>query len=152
VPDTAPRDSAPPALPPRRRLAAVLTVALPALTFLVGLLIGFGVWGAADEDAGRPAAAPPATVTGGPGAGAGDPDRTVTTTVPDECLAAIDEAERSRTLLEQAVAAVGDLDVSRLRQLVDDVRTTSTEIRELGAECRAQVEVSVGTTDTAPPS
>ncbi|TFV57731.1 hypothetical protein E4P41_14180 [Geodermatophilus sp. DF01-2] len=135
-----------------------LTVLLPAATFLVGLLIGFGIWGGPDGADGAdgvgaadPTAAEPTVVL--PGDDQGDVEgRTVTTTVPEECLAAVDEAARSVGLLEEAVAALGDLDVARVREIVEDLQSSSTQVRELGEECRALAEVTIGTTGSAPPS
>lgn len=144
--------------PAARRRGPVLAALLPAATFLVGLLLGFAIWGASggaqDDEAG---AVPTVTATGdeplGSDAGGQDPDdRTVTTTVPEECLAAVAESERALGLVEEAVAAAGELDAARLQAIVDDLQASSTRAGALGEDCRAQADVSVGTAGSAPPA
>jgi hypothetical protein len=158
MPDTAPGGGARRAQPaPRWRRPAVAVLAavlLAAATFLVGLLIGAGLGGApgADRDAEPVGAAPSPPATGEPGDGTDSPDRTVTATVPDECLAAVAEAERSAVLVEEALTAARELDLVGLQQAVEELRTGYERARALADECQAQAEVSFGTTEAAPPS
>jgi hypothetical protein len=143
------KDGAPPT---NRRGLSTLSWLLPAATFLVGLVIGFAVWGAADDDGdgGSQAQGTP-SVTDSPVTG-DDNGRTATVTVPQSCLDAIEESEQSLDLLEEAVQAIGDLDAGRLQELVGDLQGASERIRELGEECQELVDVTVGTPNSSPTS
>ncbi len=137
--------------PTDRRGLGTLTWLLPAATFLIGLLIGFAVWGAGGNggDAGGEAGtAPSATLS--PGADDEDNGGTATVTVPQSCLDAIDESEQSLDLLDEAVQAIGELDAGRLEEIVDELQGVSERIRELGDECRADTDVTVGTPTSSP--
>lgn len=143
------KDGAPPT---NRRGLSTLSWLLPAATFLVGLVIGFAVWGAADDDGdgGSQAQGTP-SVTDSPVTG-DDNGRTATVTVPQSCLDAIEESEQSLDLLEEAVQAIGDLDAGRLQEIVNDLQGASERIRDLGDECQELVEVTVGTPSSSPTS
>ncbi|MDQ4039049.1 MAG: hypothetical protein M3313_12055 [Actinomycetota bacterium] len=136
--------------PTGRRDLSTLTWLLPAATFLIGLLIGFAVWGAGgngDDAGGEAGAAPTATLS--PNAD-DDDGGTATVTVPQSCLDAIEESEQSLDLLEEAVQAIGELDAGRLEEIVDELQGVSERIRELGDECRANAEVDVSTPTSSP--
>ena len=143
------KDGAPPT---NRRGLSTLSWLLPAATFLVGLVIGFAVWGAADDDGdgGSQAQGTP-PVTDSPATGDGN-GQTATVTVPQSCLDAIEESEQSLDLLEEAVQAIGDLDAGRLQEIVNDLQGASERIRDLGDECQELVEVTVGTPSSSPTS
>jgi len=143
------KDGAPPT---NRRGLSTLSWLLPAATFLVGLVIGFAVWGAADDDGdgGSQAQGTP-SVTDSPVTG-DDNGQTATVTVPQSCLDAIEESEQSLDLLEEAVQAIGDLDAGRLQEIVDDLQGVSERIRDLGDECQELVDVTVGTPSSSPTS
>ncbi len=151
VPESSPRRGGG-ALPSGRRGAVgVLMVLLPAATLLLGLLIGYAVWGGArgagGEDGGA-GAAETAAGTAPPEADAGRRDQIVT--VPQECLIAVDESEAVLDLVEQAVAAAANLDAARLQQIVDELQGPTERVRALGEECRARADVSVGPTSPTP--
>jgi len=143
------KDGAPPT---NRRGLSTLSWLLPAATFLVGLVIGFAVWGAADDDGdgGSQAQGTP-SVTDSPVTG-DDNGRTATVTVPQSCLDAIEESEQSLDLLEEAVQAIGDLDAGRLQEIVNDLQGASERIRDLGDECRELADVTLGTPSSSPTS
>ena len=143
------KDGAPPT---NRRGLSTLSWLLPAATFLVGLVIGFAVWGAADDDGdgGSQAQGTP-SVTDSPVTG-DDNGRTATVTVPQSCLDAIEESEQSLNLLEEAVQAIGDLDAALLQEIVDDLQGASERIRDLGDECRELADVTLGTPSSSPTS
>lgn len=143
------KDGAPPT---NRRSLSTLSWLLPAATFLVGLVIGFAVWGAADDDGdgGSQAQGTP-SVTDSPVTG-DDNGQTATVTVPQSCLDAIEESEQSLDLLEEAVQAIGDLDAGRLQEIVDELQGASERIRDLGDECQELADVTVGTPSSSPTS
>jgi len=143
------KDGAPPT---NRRGLSTLSWLLPAATFLVGLVIGFAVWGAGgdDEDGGSQAQGTP-PVTDSPATGDGN-GQTATVTVPQSCLDAIEESEQSQDLLDEAVQAIGDLDAGRLQEIVDELQSASERIRDLGDECQELVDVTVGTPSSSPTS
>ncbi len=140
------------AAPTNRRGLSTLSWLLPAATFLVGLVIGFAVWGAGgdDDDGGSQAQGTP-PVTDSPATGDGN-GQTATVTVPQSCLDAIEESEQSLDLIEEAVQAIGDLDAGRLQEIVDELQGVSERIRDLGDECQELVDVTVGTPSSSPTS
>ncbi|CAN5337877.1 hypothetical protein BH20ACT5_BH20ACT5_16580 [soil metagenome] len=125
---------------------------LPAATFIVGLVIGFAVWGTSgdDDDEGALSDTTP-SLTASPGDGE-DIGQTVTVAVPQACLDAIDESEQSLDLLEQAATAISDLDAARLQEIVDELQDASEQIRSLGTECRDLTEVTLGSPSATPTS
>ncbi len=131
--------------PPSRpsRVLGILVILLAAATFLVGLVIGYTVWGGA-RDAGRDGGGAGAAETAPPEADAGRREQIVT--VPQECLIAVDESEAVLDLVEQAVAAAANLDAARLQQIVDELQGPTERVRALGEECRARADVSSGPT------
>ncbi len=140
------------AAPTNRRGLSTLSWLLPAATFLVGLVIGFAVWGAAgDENDGESQTQGTPSLTDSPAPGDGN-GRTATVTVPQSCLDAIEESEQSLDLLDEAVQAIGDLDAARLQEIVDDLQGASERIRDLGDECRELADVTLGTPGSSPTS
>lgn len=139
-------ETAPPA---GGRSLGTLAWLLPAATFLVGLVIGFAVWGASDGDDDRAdqAEGTPAVTTPGPD---GDNGTTITVAVPQVCLDAIDESERSLDLLEEAAQAISDLDAARLQEIVDELQGAQDRIRTLGEECRASTDVTIDSPPASP--
>lgn len=136
--------------PTNRGGISTLTWLLPAATFLVGLVIGFAVWGASGNDGddesqaqGRPSATDSTSPENGNG-------QTATLTVPQSCLDAVEESELTLDLVDEAVQAIGDLDAARLQEIVDELQGASERIRDLGDECRESADVTVGTPSSTP--
>lgn len=126
----------------RRPRGSGLFWLVPALTFLVGLLVGgvvIGLTGIGDDlttggaeqgDAGTAQQPAPTDSPGAPGSG----DRTVT--VPGECIEAAERSEEALALTREAAQALGDLDPRRVQEIVDRLQDLDPEIRSLAAECR----------------
>lgn len=120
---------------------------LPALTFVVGVVLGAVVVGAitsgadsAGAVAGGPApsatggtsGATGATPTTGPTPGTGD----VTVTVPAECAALADDARNAAGLLDEAATAARDLDARALAGLVRRMQDARTRLASQADACR----------------
>jgi hypothetical protein len=106
---------------------------LPALAFVVGLLLGGGVvalatWEDTDDTAG-PAPAP--TITADPPANAGD--RVVV--VPSSCVQGLEEAARSYETLREGLAAARDLNPAGVQEALDQLQS-SQQVIDLAEECR----------------
>lgn len=126
----------------RRPRGSALFWVVPALTFLIGLLVGgvvVGLTGVGDDltagGAGQGAdgsAEPgaPAATPGAPGSG----DRTVT--VPAECIEVAERSQEALRLTREAAQALGDLDPRRVQEIVDRLQDLDPEVRALAAECR----------------
>ena len=112
------------------------SVLLPALTFLVGLLLGAAVIAALSSDGDDERAAPRAPApapTAQP-----SPSAALTVRVPEPCVRAADKAEQAYALLEQGVAAARDLDARGLQELVDTVQRERPQVEALVRQCREQ--------------
>ncbi|MBA3620087.1 MAG: hypothetical protein H0W56_10955 [Acidothermales bacterium] len=121
--------------------ASKLLWAVPALTFLGGLVLGGVLVGVAvDRDApeapvNRTAPAAPAPANGQGG---------VTVAVPGPCLEAVDRAEEALTLAADGLSALQDFDPYRLGDLVDQLQRMEPEVRRQAAECRRQAALRPG--------
>lgn len=111
---------------------------LPVLTFLVGLVLGGVVIfaGTSGDDDG---AAASADASPSPGVVATeDPDSTdLVVRVPQSCLDAADGALEASQQVDDAVAAVRDLDARRLQEIVDEVQRLQPDVRDQAERCRA---------------
>lgn len=127
---------------PKRGLASTLVWVLPAATFVIGLVIGFAVWGTGgnDESSGQAEGTP--SVSAAPSSGQ-EGGQTVTVAVPQSCLDAVDESQASLDLFDQAAQAIGDLDAARLQDIVDELQGASERIQSLGQECRDATDVTI---------
>lgn len=121
-------------------------ILIPALTFIVGLLLGgVLVWVGADvvgDDQDEPAVTATAQPTeSGAGADPGQAEPTdVTMTVPGECIEAAEQAQEVLTLARQAADAIGELDAQRLRTLVDEMEQLEPAIRTSAGQCQDERE------------
>ncbi|MEO7447315.1 MAG: hypothetical protein ABI336_03490 [Humibacillus sp.] len=113
---------------------------IPALTFLVGLVLGGVVIGAlrpvtpgAAADLSPSASATP---TGQGSTGARLP-ATATVVVPAECLEVAGDSQNLVELTQQAAAAARDLDASRLSEIVRQIDTAQSTLRGHADACRA---------------
>lgn len=129
MPDTRPAPVATPAAPGGSRFWLI-----PAVTFLVGLLLGAVVVGAThvgdpagtDGALAAPSSSPTAT---------GRPDLTVV--VPASCLEALDRAERAVDSVRAATEAIKNLDAAALRTVVDQLQQLRSRVTEQADLCRA---------------
>lgn len=112
---------------------------LPALTFIVGVLLGGSVI-AATRSGGDKVATPPPTTTQSsalPTPGATPSDATVT--VPGPCLALSDEAQSILTEVDKAATAARDLNASRLGDIVRQLQQSRSTLEKQVTACRNAV-------------
>lgn len=113
--------------------------ALPAATFLVGLLTG-GVFVAVAADPGGPASDSPgpgtATQSTSPAAAS---DTTVV--VPAACSRAADAVSEAINLFREGAGSVRDFQPEELIRVLDDLETLDPKLQRLAMQC-SQVEVS----------
>lgn len=113
---------------------------LPALTFLVGTVLGAvvviaGQPGATvSEVTGEPSPSPSASSDAGAG---GD----TVVTLPAACEGAAENVTEATRLIDEAATAVRDFRPDELVDLLNRLEDLDTETRELAAECR-RVQVS----------
>ncbi len=120
---------------------------LPALTFLVGLVLGGIVIGAVRSGDSSTTATPTPSATSttpDPGASTTTAPAVATVVVPAECLQVADDSRGLVDLTQQAAAAVRDLDAAKLSDLVRQIDTAQTTLRQHADACRA-VEASIDT-------
>lgn len=118
-----------------------LSRVVPAVTFLVGLLLGgLGVWLTAGDESpdtnaaqDTPSASPP-TATSPP----------TTITVPAACAEAGREAEQAVGLMRDAAAAVRDVRPGDLAELLNSLEDSQLRLEELAQQCSA---VEAGTAE-----
>jgi hypothetical protein len=118
-----------------------LLAALPAITFILGAVIGgiiVGV-GAGSSDSGSDASETP-TSTSSPAAPS--PSDT-TVVVPAACREAADAVTQAADLLRQGAAAVRDFQPKVLNQVLDDLQALDPELQSLAKEC-SEVQVTTG--------
>ncbi len=118
---------------------------IPALTFLVGLLLGAVVMGVSGNgDDVDVATSPVVAATASPSA---RPDATVT--VPGSCLEVADSAEELGELVGDAAGAAQELDASGLSSIVRELQESQTGLEKKADACRSEagsMEVSPSTT------
>ncbi len=139
---------------PKRRGLLAAAWLLPVSALVIGVLIGFVIWGTTNNDdssTGMADTTPPST-TSASASGSGSAGTTVTVAVPQSCLEAVDESQASLDLLDQATQAISELDAARLQTIVNDLQSASERIRDLGEECRAATDVTVEDTTASPTS
>jgi hypothetical protein len=124
------------------------TIAVPAVTFLVGLGLGLVIM-VATGDPSEPDADTPAA-DGSPSASSsaddtGTPDTVVT--VPGACEDAARNISEATRLLDDVAASVRDFQPDELVDLLDQLEQLDAETRELAEQCR-----TVDVTATPSPS
>jgi hypothetical protein len=112
---------------------------LPALTFVVGLVLGGVLVFVVGEERGDDASprTPPAPAA--PAAPAADDG--VTVAVPSACLEAVDQAEAALALAADGFDALGEFDPQRLGAVVDELQRMEPEVRRNAADCRQLARV-----------
>lgn len=125
---------------PQPQRSGRLTWLIPALTFLVGLLLGalvVGASGLGDDDGQTAAPDPTATEPVAPSTtGTQDrPDATVT--VPGACLAAADGTQGLLTLVQDAATAAQELDAAELSSIVRQLQESQADLESLTNDCRS---------------
>jgi hypothetical protein len=113
---------------------------IPAITFLVGLLLGGVVIGAlrpgTPDAAAGPTPSASATPTASNPTATGSP-ATATVVVPAECLELAKDSQSLVDLTQQAAAAARDLDAGRLSDVVRQIDTAQSTLRLHADACRA---------------
>jgi len=109
---------------------------VPALTLIVGLVLGGLIVGVAGDD---PAADP--SPTDAPTTPEASPSGDVTVAVPQECVAAADTVQQATGLIRDGVAAVRDFRPEELIDLINELEDLEALAREQAAACSA-VDVS----------
>lgn len=118
---------------------------IPAATFVVGLVLGGGVIAATssgDDAATTSAASPsPSTSASSPGVSASpSTPADATLTVPGECLQVAEDSQKVLDLVNDAVAAVRDLDASALSDVVREIQSSQDTLTKQTEACKDSVE------------
>jgi len=115
-------------------------MAVPAVTFVVGLVLGGVVIGVGvDGDEGSPEADPSATPSGA----APTPTSDVTVVVPNACIEASETVTEAVDVIQDAVGAVRDFRPEELVDMLNELELLDARARDLARQC-AEVEVSRG--------
>lgn len=116
-----------------------LFVLVPALAFLVGLLLGAAVMWVGWPDSGdstsdQPPEAPASTglTSGTASPGEGD------VIVPAACIRVADTAEEMLGLVREGAQSLGDLDTQRLQSIIDELEQLDAQLRIDADDCRPQ--------------
>lgn len=116
-------------------------VLLPALTFLVGLMLGGAlVWVALPDDGGGIAGQGPSDAATAPSPEL-DPspaDPSAAATIAQACVRAAEASIGVVDLVQDAATALSKLDAPRLQALVDEMEVLDEQIREDVRLCRQE--------------
>lgn len=122
---------------------------VPAITFVVGLLLGgllIGALRSGDSGTAPPDASASSTAST-TGAGSTAAPTTATVVVPAECLKVSTDAAALNDLAKRAVTAARDLNASELSSVVREIDTAQTALRQHADACRdVQAAITGGTT------
>jgi hypothetical protein len=155
--DTTPGESSTPEGDPATRPAVVTRdrrseryfLIVPALAFVIGVLLGGVVvaatgLGVSSNDgttaAGGASSSPSPTETGASATTSTSSD--VVVTVPGECLQLSDESQQLLDLIDQAVQAARDLDATKLSGIVSQLQQAQQQLRTQTDACRAAATTS----------
>jgi hypothetical protein len=132
--------SRPTADPPRSWWRAPWLI--PALTFLVGLLLGGVVIGLLRSGTATTASPEPAATStpSGPAAPTSSPAGPIT--IPAECVQIATDSQQLLTLLDEAVGAARDLDAGKLSGIVAQLQDQQERVSTQAAACRAAAGAS----------
>lgn len=113
-------------------------VLLPALTFVVGLVLGGVVVGVSKlDDTGREGPLVQSSPTPTSTQQSPAPPGSLLITVPAPCVLAAEKGERAYDVLDRAISAARDFDARALAEVVDEVQAERPEVERLVAECQA---------------
>ena len=110
------------------------TLLLPAIAFLLGLLLGGVLIGASRDDGTSAAGGSPTPL---PSATTSPAAADVTVTVPGPCVQAANRANDAYALVDRGVRAARDLDARALADLVAEVQRERPQVQQLIAQCQA---------------
>lgn len=112
---------------------------IPALTLLVGLVLGGLLVGITDVGSQTPQAEPTTTSTPSPG----DPTATrdVAVVVPQECLEAAETVQEAAELIRDGASAIREFRPDELITLLDELEDLDALAREQATACE-EVDVS----------
>lgn len=111
---------------------------VPALTFLVGLVLGAAlVWvaqpsGTGDGEGSEAQPSPGATAS--PSTSPSEPS--AASPSPGPCVRAAQDAEQVIRLVRAAATALGALDAARLEEIVDEMELLDDQVRDNARLCR----------------
>ena len=111
---------------------------IPALTFLVGVLLGgVIIWvSTSGSGSGLNTAIPTATETVIPSDGTSSSGTDATLSVPAQCLQVADDSKAVVDLVNESVAAARDLDASKLSDLVRQIQAAQQTLQADATSCR----------------
>ena len=107
-------------------------VVIPALTLIVGLVLGGLIVGVTDVGS-EPEAQP--TATSSPSPGDPSPSQDVTVVVPQECLEAAETVQDATELIRDGASAIRDFRPDELITLLDELEDLDAVAREQAATC-----------------
>ena len=113
-----------------------LLTALPAITFLLGAVIGGVVVAVASDSSGAGSDnAENPTTTSTPATPTSPTASSTTIVVPGACSDAADAASQAADLVRQGAAAVRDFKPKELNQVLDDLQTLDPKLQALAKSC-----------------
>ena len=118
---------------------------VPAVTFVLGLLIGVLVTGAGSNGGDEPSATETVSVSPSPTESADTEVR-----VPRECVQAAETAEEATQLILDNLSAIQDFQGQKIIDMLDRLEELSGETRELSKSC-SDVEVTPAAEESATP-
>ncbi len=112
---------------------------IPALTFLVGLVLGGAVIaavGSGGDGAVTGSGGTSSSTTSAPSTLTTSTSPDATVTVPSACLQVADDSQALLGLVSNAVGAVRDLDAARLSDIVRQLRDAQNALSETATRCQ----------------
>jgi len=122
--------------------------ALPAITFLVGVVIGGVFVGVGLDGDDSPAASKP-TATADPGGSEATSDTAIV--IPAACSQAAEAVTEAVSLIREGAASVRDFQPERLVEVLDELEVLDPELQRLAQRCSA-VDVSPSSPTSAGPT
>lgn len=126
--------------PPSTTLAGGAPWLVPALAFLVGVILGgVIIWvstSSSRSGSGLSTATPTVTASVTPSDGTSSPRAAATFSVPAQCLQVADDSKAVVELVNQSVAAARDLDASKLSGLVRQIQAAQQTLQANATSCR----------------
>ncbi len=135
---------------PKSRTMSWWYVVIPAVTFVLGLVLGGLVIGLGSD--GDDEAAQEETDSASPTPGESDSGESGDTTVvvPRECIEAAETAQEATQLILDNLSAIKNFEGQRIIDLLDRLEELSTKTQELGQSCSG-VDISTSDVPSATP-